>query len=349
MLSTKKYLTLSAIAAATLMSGSALANIEASISVIDADQLTASKDVVVNVSFTNTGAEKLQMLKYLMKPNKNGDLEEHLFNVKRDGVALRYNGMHVKRPSPTQADYMAIQPGQTVSYQAELSGVYDLSVAGEYSFQYNTKNMSLFSAKPMTNQKAAIKGMDGVVSNVTSSYIAQGESYVGDFVKKASKKRCNPRKEDCGGGEPHPSGIEFTGSCSAGEVTDLVSAWGAAQGIANDSVSSLNGQSGDRFAEWFGNGSHNTVAGNFDSIKDALDNQQLTFDCSCNQSYFAYVYPDQPYKVYFCGAFWNANELGTDSRAGTIIHEISHFTAVAGTDDIVYGQSGARSLAISNP
>ena len=53
MLTTKKYLTLSAIAAATLMSGSALANIEANISVIDADQLTASKDVVVNVSFTN--------------------------------------------------------------------------------------------------------------------------------------------------------------------------------------------------------------------------------------------------------------------------------------------------------
>ena len=40
---------------------------------------------------------------------------------------------------------------------------------------------------------------------------------------------------------------------------------------------------------------------------------------------------------------------GTDSRAGTLIHEMSHFNAVAGTDDHVYGQSSARSLAISNP
>lgn len=40
---------------------------------------------------------------------------------------------------------------------------------------------------------------------------------------------------------------------------------------------------------------------------------------------------------------------GTDSRAGTIVHEQSHFTVNGGTDDHVYGQSGAKSLAISNP
>ena len=122
--------------------------------------------------------------------------------------------------------------------------------------------------------------------------------------------------------------------------------------MANNSISSLNGSSGDRYNSWFGSYSssrHNTVSGNFDSIKDALDNKPLTFDCSCNQSYFAYVYPNQPYKVYFCKAFWNARETGTDSRGGTIIHEMSHFNAVAGTDDVVYGQSGARALAISNP
>jgi len=28
---------------------------------------------------------------------------------------------------------------------------------------------------------------------------------------------------------------------------------------------------------------------------------------------------------------------------------VSHFNVVAGTDDVVYGQSGAKSLAISDP
>ncbi|GAB1104211.1 MAG: hypothetical protein Sw2LagTSB_21410 [Shewanella algae] len=80
-----------------------------------------------------------------------------------------------------------------------------------------------------------------------------------------------------------------------------------------------------------------------------MNNQPLTFDCSCKKSYYAYVYPTQPYKIYMCNAFWSAPVSGTDSKGGTIVHEMSHFNVVAGTDDIVYGQSGAKSLALSNP
>ena len=65
----------------------------------------------------------------------------------------------------------------------------------------------------------------------------------------------------------------------------------------------------------------------------------MTFDCSCTESgTYAYVYPDSPYQVYLCGAFWSAPNTGTDSRAGTIIHELSHFTVVAGTNDWAYGK-----------
>jgi peptidyl-Lys metalloendopeptidase len=42
-----------------------------------------------------------------------------------------------------------------------------------------------------------------------------------------------------------------------------------------------------------------------------------------------------------CRAFWPAPANGTDSKAGTLIHEMSHFNVVAGTNDWVYGQSGA--------
>ena len=50
-----------------------------------------------------------------------------------------------------------------------------------------------------------------------------------------------------------------------------------------------------------------------------------------------------------CGAFWRAPLLGTDSRAGTIVHELSHFDVVAGTDDFASNQAGIRSLAINQP
>ena len=40
---------------------------------------------------------------------------------------------------------------------------------------------------------------------------------------------------------------------------------------------------------------------------------------------------------------------GTDSRGGTLLHAMSRFTVVAGTDDWAYGQATAGALAGSNP
>ncbi len=72
-------------------------------------------------------------------------------------------------------------------------------------------------------------------------------------------------------------------------------------------------------------------------------------DCACTENYYAYVYPTQPYKIYVCNAFWSAPNTGTDSRAGTLVHEMSHFNVVAGTDDWAYGQTACRSLATRSP
>ena len=41
--------------------------------------------------------------------------------------------------------------------------------------------------------------------------------------------------------------------------------------------------------------------------------------------------------------------LGVDSKAGTIVHEVSHFFDVASTGDYAYGHLMAQDLAISNP
>jgi peptidyl-Lys metalloendopeptidase len=50
-----------------------------------------------------------------------------------------------------------------------------------------------------------------------------------------------------------------------------------------------------------------------------------------------------------CGAFWSAPTTGTDSKSGTLVHETSHFTVVAGTNDHVYGQTACKRLATTNP
>jgi peptidyl-Lys metalloendopeptidase len=76
---------------------------------------------------------------------------------------------------------------------------------------------------------------------------------------------------------------------------------------------------------------------------------QVKINCGCNQNYYAYVYPTRPYEIFVCRAFWSAPLTGTDSKAGTLVHEMSHFNVTAGTDDHVYGQAGAKNLAITDP
>ena len=47
--------------------------------------------------------------------------------------------------------------------------------------------------------------------------------------------------------------------------------------------------------------------------------------------------------------FWSAPDTGTDSKAGTLVHESSHFVADGGTEDYSTGQYETKNLATSDP
>lgn len=109
-----------------------------------------------------------------------------------------------------------------------------------------------------------------------------------------------------------------------------------------------------RWTTWFGAAS--TVAGwgtireHYANAHDAFYTKTVVVDCSCEQpGIYAYVYSNQPYKIYVCPAFWSSPAMGTDSKAGTLVHEMVHFTIVAGTSDYAYGQTACKNLAISSP
>jgi hypothetical protein len=56
------------------------------------------------------------------------------------------------------------------------------------------------------------------------------------------------------------------------------------------------------------------------------------------EAVYAYVYPtDKAHTVYLCPYFFAKNDekpLSQDSKIGTLIHEVSHFKDVLGTDDL---------------
>jgi peptidyl-Lys metalloendopeptidase len=152
------------------------------------------------------------------------------------------------------------------------------------------------------------------------------------------------------------SGANSFLNCTASQQTDLLSARNQAStysGNANSYLQSNPSLQGPRYVSWFGvydATRYSTVANHFTAIGSAMDTAPVTFDCGCKKKkIYAYVQSGNPYQITLCGAFWGAPMAGTDSKAGTLIHEMSHFTVVADTDDVVYGQSGARNLAISDP
>lgn len=319
------------------------------ISVAMTDRATLmDSDVAVDVVFTNTGDSPISVVKWFVP---DGQPEGNLFLLTRNGEAVSYLGPIVKRAAPTANDMITLAPGESMIRTAELSELYDLSASGVYAIQYGAASAQLFGREDrrtlseqlkrgLSPESAANEGVTTMFSNEVSTFIEGRRSALLDLANEASAFGAKS--------------TSFSGRCSSSQQSTIRSAVSAAQTMANGSVSYLNGtpRASARYTTWFGTYSSanwNEVKSHFVNIKDALDNKPLVFDCSCKQSYYAYVYPTRPYKVYLCRAFWSAPLAGTDSKGGTIVHELSHFNVIAGTDDYAYGQTAAKNLAISNP
>jgi len=59
-----------------------------------------------------------------------------------------------------------------------------------------------------------------------------------------------------------------------------------------------------------------TVARHVEAIRDAFAPRPLTVDCACTRSWTTYVYPDQPYTIYVCKAFWTVGNAAPHAYFG---------------------------------
>ena len=285
--------------------------------------LQGDVDVFVTVTVTNTTRHPVKLLKWQLPSD---ELEGALFNISRDGEAVRYSGPLVKRAAPQAGDQVRLEAGATLSYEVELTAAYDLSRSGRYAIAYASRGGHGANAAALRSDTLYLwlEGRSGKAAAEPAPALAAGSP-------------------------------TYTGNCSASQKSTLVSALNSASTYANGAANYLAGAASGtpRYTTWFGaftSNGWNTAKTNFGAIKDAFDNRPITLDCKCKKAnVYAYVYANQPYKIYLCGAFWSAPMTGTDSKAGTLIHEMSHFSVVAATDDWAYGQNAAKALAISDP
>lgn len=282
--------------------------------------LQGDVDVVVNVTITNNTRQLASVAPHQL-PSVEADAR--LFLIRREGKPVQHLGPVAKRVPTPASEMVLLQPGASLSYQVELTGSYDLSQNGRYSIEY----------------VGLAKHGSGGASGAPLYVWLEGRN---------AKAPVDPTP-------PGGAGLSYSGNCSASQKSTIASAVAAATSYAQGAASYLAGtpSATPRYTTWFGavsTAGWNTAKAHFNAEVDAFTTKPITVDCKCRKSnIYAYVYPTKPYVIYVCGAFWAAPMTGTDSKAGTLIHEMSHFNVVAGTDDWAYGQAAAQALAISNP
>jgi len=293
--------------------------------------MIAAGNGTVELDITNMSNHTVRMPKWELPSN---DAESKLFNVSRDGEAVQYLGKQVKRSDSKflPSDFVVLKAGQTYRAVVDLSASYDMAKSGQYSVTYVAP---LQFASLSNGVKLENDGLPMVAQSAPLSLWVEGKAApqpAGDVTTLATEA--------------------FVG-CSTSQQSSITTALNSARTYSENAKGYLAaGTTGARYTTWFGSytsARYATVSQHFVAIDDALDNKPVTVNCGCSSSSYAYVYSNKPYEIFVCNAFWSAPNTGTDSRAGTLIHEMSHFDVVAGTDDVVYGQAGAKKLALRQP
>jgi len=294
----------------------------------------------LNFTMTNTSKQSVHVLKY---QTPFFGIENNLFEMYRGGERVQYTGMYAKRTTPDAEDYMTFAPGETKRIAVDLSDNYDMSVSGQYQVKFQTvlQNADV-GGRAMAK---AGGGMATLESSQINVWVDGSDMFMGPDTQA---KRLSA-EETVFGVKAAPAPV-FE-KCTTTQQSQVQTAFNASKTYATNAKGYFPNQ-GLRYTTWFGvydSSRHTTVKNHFTAIDAAYQTQGFTFNCGCKKRYYAYVYSNDAYRIYLCSVFWQAPVTGTDSRAGTIVHETSHFSVVAGTDDWAYGQSAAKSLAISSP
>jgi peptidyl-Lys metalloendopeptidase len=314
--------------------------------------LSGDEAPMVRYTLSNSSYESLQVLRW---QTPLAGIEHDMLEVTLDGRPVAYTGKLIKRAAPQPADYVVIKPGERLSVVFDPSGSYDMTQEGEYTIRYRT---ALTDVKAGDTKAVVIVAREETESNRVAFFYeglpqAAGSSTKGvNCANKPCHPKCPPNPELCGGDPGGDPTVEFV-ACNSQQHGKALTAVANATAISAASYNDLADGSSSLYELWFGvykSKNYNKVKGNFDSIADAFATQTVTINCTdADLGYYAYVYPGDPYQIYVCYYFFHAPNMGRDSAAGTLVHEMSHFNNVAGTDDYVYGAANAQQLAATNP
>lgn len=334
--------------------GTALAQAPALSSRLEALTPRARAQDALRVRYTvkNDGGETVRLLKWATP--LEGRFNARLFEVEKDGKKVAYIGRLVKRENPTEADFETLEPGASASAELDLSQGYALGEPGHYTVRLSRKPLEVHAGAPAGRPAKPGVTLREVGGNAIEIELLEPRALPAQPPAAALRMLTLEEAKKT----PKAKQAAYEG-CSASQQSQIDDALSHSANLAAGAYISLavtptaKRAAAPRYLTWFGTYTatrYSTVETHFQKIQSALANETVTFHCDCSDAgVYAYVYPGSPYHIHLCPVFWTAPLDGTDSKAGTIIHETSHFTVTAGTDDHVYGQSGCKSLATTDP
>jgi peptidyl-Lys metalloendopeptidase len=318
--------------------------------------LNAQDQAFVGVSFTNTYPTAVTMLKWNTPFDDMHTLFcGNMFTVlDNTGSVMRFDGALLKR-FPTANDFVVIQPGQTIHTAVNIAEGYQLPQAGEYQVLLTTTITLSMQALDLQTINTEV-----LATQFQSIDVKSGLALI--RVSHATPRR--PWEVPF---EPVAMAISLKNCNNATRANEVNQAYNYAVAESSSATSCLNGMSSctsgscSRYPTWFGACSSNnlqTVKNTYVAISNAW-NKGAYADCTppnCPANTYAYVYAsDTTHTIYLCSAFWTAGKVqcaganNFDLQAGTLNHEMSHFSDVAGTADHQYGTTAAKALANSDP
>jgi len=277
-------------------------------------------------------------------------LHADMFEVVNElDVEAVYTGIVMKR-IPTLADFVTLKPGQTVNAKVNLLKGYWFPQGGKFFISLKSYIRILTGGQELCEKNFENPHFFG---NFSTYDLSAPEVLPVNVLDVIPMPLMLTAQENLGAVTPNSN-------CPSSNASAITSADSNAGTLLNTYARPYLTKacaSAPAYVTWFGtcdSSRYSKVISNMNAI-ESRRSSGYRVDCagsSCSANTYAYVFPtDTTYTVYVCGAYWraSANTCSYDSRPGTHIHEISHFRAVAATQDVTYGTTNCQNLAKSNP
>lgn len=336
---------------------------EIGIKMYSPDDYKKDEEAALVFEITNLTDKTLHILKW------NTPLEGLMspcLDVKQGNKKIEYDGVMIKRGAPQAEDFYTLKPHESVSNKVDITKAYGISKPGEVKINFNPDKFVYYADEPLS--KAVSMSAEGFQKQKKTSFslnikptsfqVKKGTGKrltLGEIYRQAEqkKKQVLPKKAK---GTMMMAGTAVTllpcllvgGTTARKTIARNAHANGYA--LAKAALAGLVKDA--KYKQWFGTYTKtrfNRVKKNYQTVISKMETNTFTYNLTsqgCGSGVFAYTYKGT-FTIWFCDAFWSAADTGTDSRAGTVVHEHTH--ATAGTDDIQYGQPGCMQLAISTP